>query len=158
MVQSGISTLGVKAFGSPAFYVPIAIDKGYSVFGNGSYNYTGGPQIWYEPFPTASTTPQSRFGVLTGTWSYNGVIGGLTQYNDMQIGVGVVGDSTETNIFRQFWFGAISGINRSPYSISLVVDFSNILTNNITPKVKATANLNYTLTNITIRWLGPGSF
>ena len=158
MVQSGISTLGVKAFGSPAFYVPLAIDKGYSVFGNGSYNYTGGPQIWYEPFPTASTTPQSRFGVLTGTWSYNGVIGGLTQYNDMQIGVGVVGDSTETNIFRQFWFGAISGINRSPYSISLVVDFSNILTNNITPKVKATANLNYTLTNITIRWLGPGSF
>jgi len=158
LVQSGISTLGVKAYGSPNYYVPIALDKGYTVYGNASYNYSGGPSIWYEPFPSTSTTPQSRFGMLTGTWSYNGIIGSPTQYNDMQIGVGVLGDSTETNIFRQFWYGAMSGINRSPYSISLVVDFSTILTNQITIKVKTATYLTFTFTNLTIRWLGPGSF
>ena len=76
----------------------------------------------------------------------------------MQIGVGVFGDSTETNIFRQFWYGAISGINRSPYSISLVIDFTTILTNQVTIKMKPYATLAYTFTNLTIRWLGPGSF
>jgi hypothetical protein len=158
LIQNGISTLGVKAYGSPNYYVPIALDKGYTVYGNASYNYSGGPSIWYEPFPSASVTPQSRFGVLTGSWSYNGIVGSPTQYNDMQIGVGVLGDSTETNISRQFWYGAMSGINRSPYSISLVVDFSTILTNQITIKVKTATYLTYTFTNLTIRWLGPGSF
>jgi len=158
LIQNGISTLGVKAYGSPNSYVPIALDKGYTVFGNASYTYTGGANPWYELFPTASVTPQSRFGVLTGTWSYPGIPGSPLTYADMQIGVGVLGDSTETNIFRQFWYGAIAGINRSPYSISLVVDFSTILTNQVTIKVKPYASLTYTFSNLTIRWLGPGSF
>ena len=158
LVQSGISTLGVKAFGSPNYYTPIALDKGYTAFGTVSYTYTGGANPWVELFPSVSVTPQSRFGVLTGTWSYSGTPGSPNTYNDMQIGVGVFGDSTETNIFRQFWYGAISGINRSPYSISLVIDFSTILTNQVTIKMKPYATLAYTFTNLTIRWLGPGSF
>jgi hypothetical protein len=158
LIQSGISTLGVKAYGSPNSYVPIALDKGYTNFGNTSYNYTGGANPWTELFPTISVLPQSRFGVLTGTWSYSGNIGSPGTYNDFQLGVGVLGDITETNIFRQFWYGAISGINRSPYSVSLVIDFSTILTNQVTIKVKPYAALTYTFTNLTIRWLGPGSF
>ncbi len=158
LIQSGISTLGVKAYGSPNYYVPIALDKGYTVFGTATYTYTGGANPWYELFPTTTVTPQSRFGVLTGTWSYSGTPGSPNAYNDMQIGVGVLGDSTETNIFRQFWYGAIAGLNRSPYSISLVVDFSTILTNQVTIKVKPYATLAYTFTNLTIRWIGPGSF
>ena len=158
LIQSGISTLGVKAFGSPNYYTPIALDKGYTAFGTVSYTYTGGANPWVELFPSVSVTPQSRFGVLTGTWSYSGTPGSPNTYNDMQIGVGVFGDSTETNIFRQFWYGAISGINRSPYSISLVIDFTTILTNQVTIKMKPYATLAYTFTNLTIRWLGPGSF
>jgi len=158
LIQSGISTLGVKAYGSPNYYTPIALDKGYTVFGTVSYTYTGGANPWVELFPTISVLPQSRFGVLTGTWSYSGVPGSPGTYNDMQIGVGVQSDSTETNIFRQFWYGAIAGINRSPYSISLVIDFSTILTNQVTIKMKPYATLGYTFTNLTIRWIGPGSF
>ena len=158
LIQSGISTLGVKAFGSPNYYTPIALDKGYTAFGTVSYTYTGGANPWVELFPSVSVTPQSRFGVLTGTWSYSGTPGSPLTYTDMQIGVGVLGDSTETNIFRQYWYNPVPGINRSPYSISLTIDFTTILTNQVTIKMKPYATLAYTFTNLTIRWLGPGSF
>ena len=158
LVQQGISTMGIWAVGSPNLYTPMALDMGYSVFGDASYTYTSGPNPWVELFPSISYVPRSRFGVLTGTWSYPGTPGSPLTYSDMQIGVGVLGDSTETNIFRQYWYNPIVGINRSPYSVSLVIDFSTILSNQVTIKMKPYANLTYTFTNLTIRWLGPGSF
>jgi hypothetical protein len=153
----GLSSMGIKASGSPNFYVPMAIDMGYSSYGTTSYASMGSANF-QEPFPSITYTPKSRWGVLTGTFSYPGTIGSPGAFSSTEIGVGVSGDNTRTNMFTQFWSGAMNGVNASPYAISLVVDFSTIQTNLVTIKLRCDQTLTLTLTNFNIRWMGPGYF
>ena len=153
----GLSSMGIKASGSPNFYVPMAIDMGYSSYGTTSYASMGSANF-QEPFPSITYTPKSRWGVLTGTFSYPGTVGSPGAFSSTEIGVGVSGDNTRTNMFTQFWSGAMNGVNASPYAISLVVDFSTIQTNLVTIKLRCDQTLTLTLTNFNIRWIGPGYF
>ena len=157
MTLLGLSSMGIKASGSPNFFVPMAIDMLYSTYGSVGVSYINSP-TYLEPFPAITYVAKSKYGVLTGTWSYNGTLGSPAAFAAMRIGVGQSSNTTPSTYSMEIWSDRMNGINFGNNVISLVIDFSQYTTQLLTIKMYSDYSGTYSLSNVTIRWLGPGSF
>jgi hypothetical protein len=153
-----ISTIAIRpADAAPSVaWGPVTIDSGVTSFGTGTVtvNISGSVS---NAFPSVNVVPQSRWGVLTGVLSYGGISGSIAQLT--RIGLGNLSDTGGNCVF-QVMTGIPSSSYGGPIGISLTVDFNtfNLRSDSVTVKFGTTYPGTYTLTNVGIRWLGPGGW